>query len=88
VEREKRFERPSLSQVDPQLSMPKELGGWGIKYFLVFQITCSKNLWHFIQNDMLWGRVLSSKYLSGLSKVEWIRTMRNSGENGSIGWKE
>jgi len=47
-----------------KLAMPKVLGGWGIKNLIWFsKALATKSMLSFIHNDMLWGRVLSSKYL-------------------------
>jgi hypothetical protein len=40
-----------------------------------------------IHNKMLWGRVMTSKYLSGNKFVEWIQSPRKSIVNSSICWK-
>jgi hypothetical protein len=56
-----------------RLAMPKELGGWGIKniYWSCISLA-AKSLWRMIHNKMLWGRVMTSKYLSGMTIIEWI----------------
>jgi hypothetical protein len=70
------------------LAMPKELGGWGIKNIVWFcKLLVAKSLWRLIHNNMLWGRVLTSKYLAGKSFVEWFRSQKKIGNNSSIGWR-
>jgi len=67
------------------MAMLEDLGGWGIKNLIWFNKDLTANSrWGFIHNDMLWGRVLSSKYLKGRNKIDWIRQPRKDTQNCSI----
>jgi hypothetical protein len=69
-------------------AMPKESGGWGIKNIYWFcKSLAAKSLWRLIHNKMLWSRVMTSKYLSGMTIIEWIRSPRKTVINSSICWK-
>jgi hypothetical protein len=70
------------------LAMPKELGLWGIKNINWFcKSLVAKSLWRLIHNSMLWGRILTYKYLGGKSIMEWFRSPKNMGNNNSMGWR-
>jgi hypothetical protein len=47
----------------------------------------TKSLWRLISNNLLWGRVLISKYLAGKTIEEWFRCSRKLVPTSSIGWK-
>jgi hypothetical protein len=56
-----------------RFTMPKEMGGWGTNNLFGFvQALVAKFLWRLIHNRMLWGRVLISKYLVGMSFEDWL----------------
>jgi hypothetical protein len=58
------------------LSMPKALGGWGIKNLIWFSKSLvAKSLWRLLHNEMLWGKVLSSKCLQGKTFIDWIKML-------------
>ena len=71
------------------ISLPKELGGWGVKNLELFcKALAAKTLWRLFQNPgSLWGRIILSKYCLGLSLTDWIRSPVKTHKNGSIGWK-
>ena len=71
------------------ISLPKELGGWGIKNLDLFcKALAAKTMWRFFQNsESLWGRVILSKYCSRAILTNWIRNPDKTFKNGSIGWK-
>jgi hypothetical protein len=72
-----------------KLAMPKELGGWGIKNLVwLFRALAAKSMWRSIQNDMLWSRVMSYKYILGMSSIDWIWLPWKSTQNNSICWKD
>jgi hypothetical protein len=54
------------------------------KLFWFSKSLAAKNMWRLIHNDMLWGRVLVSKYISSSSILEWIRSPRKIVHNSSI----
>ena len=56
-------------------TIPKELGGWGVKNPELFcRALAAKYLWRLVQNtDTLWGRVLCFKYCLDTTLVEWFR---------------
>jgi len=64
------------------------MGGMGIKNLFWFsQALAEKSTWRFLHNGMLWGRVMSSKYLPRKNFIEWIRSPRKNTQNVSICWK-
>jgi hypothetical protein len=66
--------------------MPRELGKWGIKNIYRFCISlATKFLWRLIHKNLLWGRVMASKYIPCM---EWIILPGKSSLNGSNCWKE
>ena len=71
------------------ISLPKVLGGWGVKNLELFcKAIAAKNLWRLFQNlGSLSGRIILSKYCSGLILTDWIRRPVKTYKNGSIGWK-
>ena len=71
------------------IALPKELGGWGVKNMELFcKSLAAKNLWRLFKNlGSLRGRIILSKYFSGLSLTDWIRSPVKTHKNGSIGWK-
>jgi hypothetical protein len=70
------------------LAMPKLLGGWGLKNIQDFSIALAAKMgWRLIQSDNLWSKVVTQKYISLDSVVEWIRRPTHSFQNGSIMWK-
>jgi hypothetical protein len=51
-----------------KITMPKNLGGWGLKNIYQFsQSLVAKSLWWLTHNSLLWGRVMQSKYIKGIS---------------------
>jgi len=71
-----------------KLVMPKDLGGWGIKNLVWFcQELAPKIMWRLLHNDMLWVKVRTSKYLPGMTFLEWIRTPLKNTQNCLICWK-
>jgi hypothetical protein len=71
-----------------RLVMPKELEGWGIKKLVWFcKYLVAKILWRLIQNKMIWGKVVTSKYLAGKSLVEWWQSPKKISTSSLIGWR-
>jgi hypothetical protein len=71
-----------------KLAMPKELGRQGIKNLVWFyHALVAKIMWRLLHNDMVWGRVVSSKYISGMSFIEWIKIPTKNTQSSSICWK-
>jgi hypothetical protein len=71
-----------------KIARPKDYGGWGIHNLFWFsKALASKSLWRLLSNKMLWGRVLTSKYLAGKTIEEWFRCPRKSVSVISNGWK-
>jgi hypothetical protein len=69
------------------LSLPKELGGWGLKYIRLFtKSLAGHNMWHLSMGNSLWIRVMNSKYFPNLFVTDWFRTPVKSSK-GSIVWK-
>jgi hypothetical protein len=68
--------------------MPKSIGGWGLKnIYQISQYLAAKIVWWLTHNFSLWGRVMWSKYLNGLSMEDQYRDPQKSSKNGSIVWK-
>jgi len=76
--------------LEPRCSyITKELGGWGIKFLFYFsKALAAKIICRLIHNQMLWGNVMVSKYLAGISFEEWFFQPKKSISNSSIVWKE
>lgn len=71
-----------------RLAMPKDQGGWGIRNIHFFcRSLAAKSLWRLVHSKSLWGRVMATKYIPGLSFVEWFRRPQKLVANSSIGWK-
>lgn len=71
-----------------KLARPKDLGGWRIHNLFWFnKALAAKILWRLISNKMLWGRVLTSKYMAGKSIEYWFKSPRKSTFVSSTGWK-
>jgi hypothetical protein len=68
--------------------LPKEKGGWGIKYLSLFAKVISTNyVWRPINEDGLWIQVMGNKYIELESMEYWIRISSKSHHNASILWK-
>jgi hypothetical protein len=69
------------------LAKHKELGRWGIKNLVWFcHALDTKSMWRLMHNEMLWGRVMTVKYIHGMSIVEWLRQPTKTTQNSSICW--
>lgn len=56
------------------LALPKSWGGWGIKRLGPFsQALASKLKWQLLNNDSLWTKVATSKYIHPVSVLDWIK---------------
>ena len=70
------------------LSWPKENEGWGFKNIYYFSTALRlKNLWMVLMNNSIWHRVLTSKYLKGLSVVDWLRRKTFGTRRVFVIWK-
>jgi len=59
------------------ISLPKKMGGWGIKDPAWFNTTfCIKSFWRGIFGDTLRSVVLHIKYLRGMSVKNWLREQK------------
>jgi hypothetical protein len=56
-----------------KVASPKEFGGWGLKNIYIFaQALVIRSLWTIMNYDLLWSRVMKSKYLPQTSMEEWF----------------
>jgi hypothetical protein len=70
------------------ISMPKELGGWGIENLnWLCNSLATKSLWRMINNSSLWGRVIKYKYIRNISIWDWFISLNNLSNINSISWK-
>ena len=71
-----------------EISWPKEYGGWGIKHLNWFSVALRlKNLWLVLQNDGLWHRVITNKYLKMGSVEAWLKDKKFLSRGVSAIWK-
>jgi hypothetical protein len=70
------------------LSIPKYLGGWGLKNVFLFSKDMDANsVWRLISKDNLWTQVVTHKYIRPSSLQEWIRSPSKMHHVASIIWK-
>jgi hypothetical protein len=55
------------------IALPKDLGGWELKYVFPFaKALVGRNLWRLTQGNSLWTHVMNSKYFANLTIEEWF----------------
>ena len=71
------------------LANPKSLGGWGLKFPIVFaKALAAKNVWNIIHGTGLWVKIVVQEYIHPLNILEWIRSPDKNKKNISICWKD
>jgi hypothetical protein len=71
-----------------RVALPKDMGGWGIKYLSLFAKALSaKCVWRLITVDGLWSQVMKQKYIELDFMEDWIRSPTKSHQNALIVWK-
>ena len=71
-----------------RITIPKALGGWGLKNIFHFSIDLvAKCGWRLISTTSPWTEVIAQKYISPSSMIEWIRNPQKSYRGGSVLWK-
>ena len=72
-----------------QIARLKALGGWGIKNTAFFAKSLATKLgWRLITTQSLWTEVITHKYITPTSVLDWIRDFEfKKHKSGSIIWK-
>lgn len=71
-----------------RIAILEALGGWGLRnIFLFFKSLAAKMGWRLISTNSLCTKVISQKYISPGSIMEWIRDPNKSHAGVSIIWK-
>jgi hypothetical protein len=72
-----------------RIALPKEMGGWGLKYFHQFaKALATKCVWRLSLGKGLWSKVVSQKYIELDTVDYWIRRPTKSFHNVSIIWND
>lgn len=70
-----------------KISLPKELGGWGLKNPSSFaKALAAKVIWRLLNSDGLWAEVIYHKYIFPCSVVECARLGVKSYRSASVSW--
>ena len=82
-------ENPSRPWVKWEIiTIPKALGGWGIKNIFRFSsalvVKCG---WRLISTTILWTEVILQKYITQSTLIDWVRNTEKNCRGGSIFWK-
>lgn len=72
-----------------EISMPKALGGWGLKNIFHFsKALAAKVGWCLISTNILWTTVVIEKYIKPYNLIEWMRLPSWNSWNSSVMCKE
>ena len=70
-----------------KLSVPRNLGGWGVKHLGHFNSAlCAKMLWRCLFSKCLRGKIIKVKCFKGLDPIHRIREGMGSKNGGSTIW--
>jgi hypothetical protein len=69
------------------LSRPKSCGDWGFYNLLHFNTTLNANtLWHVLNQDGIWHKIIKDKYLQNSTIVNWLRSTSFKQNSASRIW--